>query len=239
MKDELFKTQIMSAGEFSFNDQVTAVFDDMIRRSVPSYEWVIELTGIVASQLVKAHTQCYDLGCSLGASLIAMRRHGCVDAHFIGIDNSVAMLASCEQKIVALPLQQRQNIYLRHEDITTSNIDNASLVAMNFTLQFIPVAQRQALIDKIYAGLIPGGGLILSEKMNWTNPLFAQCYDAYKRFRGYSDIEIERKREALDEVLITESIDTHQQRLRQSGFTQVDQWLQCFNFSSLLAIKPG
>ena len=118
---------------------------------------------------------------------------------------------------------------------------DASVVVFNFTLQFIPPAQRDALLARIGSAMRPGGVLVLSEKIRFEDEhlqaLNTDLHHAFKRANGYSDLEISQKRSALENVLVPETIATHQQRLRNAGFTSVDVWFQCFNFASLVAIK--
>ena len=126
-------------------------------------------------------------------------------------------------------------------DVTNIEIENASVVVLNFTLQFIPVELREKLVAKIYAGMKPGGILVLSEKIRFAddsvNDLLIDMYHQFKQVQGYSALEIAQKRSALENVLIPETIDTHKRRIAQAGFKSCDTWFQCFNFTSLLAIK--
>ncbi|MGL5770696.1 MAG: carboxy-S-adenosyl-L-methionine synthase CmoA, partial [Plesiomonas shigelloides] len=120
-------------------------------------------------------------------------------------------------------------------------IENASMVVLNFTLQFLPPDDRQALLNRIYAGLRPGGALVLSEKFSFADQtigdlLFDMHLD-FKRANGYSELEISQKRSALENVMLTDSVETHKARLQQAGFEHAEVWFQCFNFGSMLAIK--
>jgi len=112
---------------------------------------------------------------------------------------------------------------------------------LNFTLQFIPLAERQALIDSIYQGLVPGGVLIVSEKICFDDPhhqqLMTELHHNFKKANGYSELEIAQKRTALENVLIPETLQKHKQRFLNAGFNHVDLWFQCFNFASMLALK--
>jgi tRNA (cmo5U34)-methyltransferase len=127
------------------------------------------------------------------------------------------------------------------KDICEISIDNASMVVMNFTLQFIPIEKRVALIEKIYAGLNPGGCLVISEKLRFEpdslDSLLSDLHHQFKRAQGYSELEISQKRDSIENVLIPETLDNHIQRLRACGFQSASPWFQCFNFCSLVAIK--
>lgn len=238
--DRLYASPRLSIAGFAFDHAVVAVFPDMIKRSVPGYETIIAMTGTLAGRYVAPHTRCYDLGCSLGASLLAMAE-ATRDRprQLVGVDNSAPMISRCQD------ILQRENLStdteLLCEDITGVPIANASMVALNFTLQFIPLAQRQPLLANIHAGLHPGGILVLSEKVAFAdeghNRLMIELHHDFKRANGYSDLEISQKRSALENVLIPETLHTHRERLRAVGFASVDVWFQCFNFASLIAIK--
>jgi tRNA (cmo5U34)-methyltransferase len=132
-------------------------------------------------------------------------------------------------------------IELSCADINDVLITNASIVVMNFTLQFIQPEQRLKLLEKIYQGMNPNGILILSEKLSFTREeqqqLLIDMHHFFKKANGYSALEISQKRQSLENVLIPETLDQHQQRLLAAGFKQAEQWFQCFNFVSMVAVK--
>ena len=239
-KDNLFSEQDSMIVDFAFDEKVAAVFPDMIRRSVPGYESIITMVGLLAAEYAQAESNIYDLGCSLGAASLSilkqLRQPGC---KLIAIDNSQAMIDKCKVNLEAEESQAR--IELLCSDIQDIEIENASVVVMNFTLQFIAPEQRYALMQKIYNGLKPGGILILSEKIIFANDLEQDDQEAlqlaFKKANGYSEMEISQKRTALENVLIPDTLDLHQQRLQSVGFSRIHRWFQCFNFISLLAIK--
>jgi len=118
---------------------------------------------------------------------------------------------------------------------------SASVVVLNFTLQFLKPENRDKIIKNIFAGLLPGGILILSEKVKFEEDgkqtILTDWHHAFKKANGYSDLEIAGKRTALENVLIPETIGQNITRLKEAGFSNVHQWFQCFNFISLVAIK--
>ncbi len=240
--DTLFAEPVGQVTPFNFDANVASVFPDMIQRSVPGYEAILSMIGDMAERYVQDDSVCYDLGCSLGAATLSIR-HGIQANHcrIVGVDNSPAMIERCQRVIetdsATIPVE------LFCEDISDIAINNASMVVLNFTLQFIEPAARQAMLQKIYNGLRPGGVLILSEKIHFDNhshqTLMTELYHNFKRLNGYSDLEIAQKRTALENVLRTDSIDTHRQRLQLCGFESADLWFQCFTFCSLIAIKPA
>jgi len=238
--DTIYANPLAEVNRFAFDQRVVDVFPDMIKRSVPGYATIINMIGSLAERYVQANSLCYDLGCSLGAATLAMRhRIQAADCKIIGVDNSAAMIARCQQVIEAdsgeVPVEL---IEAQIQDIV---LQNASMVVLNFTLQFIPTEERLEMLRNICAGLNPGGVLIISEKVAFDDEphqqLMTELHHNFKRANGYSDLEIAQKRTAIENYLIPETLDAHRQRLRQAGFSSVDVWFQCFNFASLIAIK--
>jgi tRNA (cmo5U34)-methyltransferase len=239
-KDTLYRSLDEPVKPFEFNQRVTEVFPDMIERSVPGYPLTISMLSVIADKYAQEDSNIYDLGCSLGAASMAMQQglknKAC---KIIAIDNSPAMIDVCNNNIS----QDKKNNKISFElgDVLQTDIENASIVVMNFTLQFIPMEKRQALINKIYQGLLPGGVFILSEKIVFDaaaeNSTMHDLHHHMKALNGYDQLEIANKRDALEKVLLPESIELHQERINKAGFAQSFIWLKCFNFVSLIAIK--
>ncbi|TBW56856.1 carboxy-S-adenosyl-L-methionine synthase CmoA [Marinobacter halodurans] len=240
--DRIYTDTTSEGGDFRFDAAVARVFPDMIRRSVPGYTTLIPMIGIITARFAQDGTRCYDLGCSLGASTLAMRHGvGDRDCQVIGIDNSPDMIER-GRHFVALD-DHPALVELRCEDILDTQLENASVTTLNFTLQFIEPGQRPELLSRIARATQPGGALILSEKirfeMDWEQTLQTDLHHDFKRANGYSDLEISRKRSAIEQVLIPETIGTHRERLLDAGFDRVTLWYQSFNFVSLLALKQA
>ena len=227
------------SGQFTFDSAVARVFPDMIKRSVPGYAETVAMSGVIAGEYARDNTKLYDLGCSLGAVTLAMR-HGVKadNCKILGVDNSDAMI---EQAGHYLALDEGGvDVELFCADITQLKIENASVVALNYVLQFIPQDQRLGLLSNIAQGLNKGGALILSEKICFAadeQKLQDDLHLDFKRANGYSELEISQKRSAIENVLIPETDAAHIARLKKAGFSQVIRWYQCFNFVSYLAIK--
>jgi len=239
-KDTLFAQPRAHLVDFAFDEQVARVFPDMIRRSVPGYDTIIAMLGVFAHHYVQPHSRVYDLGCSQGAATLALRRHiSAPDVKIVAVDNAPPMIERCQHNIAA-DLSPSE-VELRCEDIQHTVIENASLVALNFTLQFLPPDQRAGMLARIAQGLNPGGVLVLSEKICFAEAgqqtLFTDLHHDFKRLNGYSDLEISQKRQAIENVLIPDTLEQHKARLLANGFGTVHCWFQCFNFVSLLAIR--
>ena len=237
--DRIYARERDHIERFSFDEQVARVFPDMIRRSVPGYGTIVEMTGILAARYARPDTRLYDLGCSLGASTLAMARlvpHR--DCRIIAVDNSPAMIGEA-RSLLAQGETPPVPVELQCGDVRELRLENASVVVLNFTLQFLPPTDRDRLIDHIAEALLPGGILILSEKVCFQDPAEEQLqqalHHAFKRNNGYSELEISQKRTALEEVLIPETLEAHRRRLEGAGFSSVHPWFRCFNFLSLVA----
>lgn len=239
-QDDIFQKPLTQVVDFVFNEAVVDVFPDMIRRSVPGYDNIISMLGVFASKYAYEDTRIYDLGCSLGASTLAcyqqIPNRG---IEYFCIDNSQAMLSQCESNLEKhMPSTNKTFIC---DDVQNIDIQNASMVILNFTLQFIPPSDRQILIEKIYRGLKAGGCLIIAEKTLFNNSetqeLMIDWHHQFKRANAYTDLEISQKRAAIENVLIPDTTETHLSRLKEAGFKEPLQWFQCLNFSAFIAEK--
>lgn len=239
-KDSLFAGDSSMIVDFAFDERVAAVFPDMIRRSVPGYSEIVTLTGLLGRRYAAPGSNIYDLGCSLGATTLSLRRQiPHADCHIISVDNAEAMAGQCRTHVEADP--GTVPVEVRCADIREVVIENASLVVLNFTLQFLPPDERLPLLEHIHSGLRDDGVLVLSEKLDFANDL-SQAFHTdlhldFKRANGYSDLEISRKRSALERVLVPDTLEQHRERLGWAGFQWVEPWYQCFNFASLVAFR--
>ena len=232
MKDEIYRTRQPTA-DFVFDEGVTAVFPDMIRRSVPGYDTVVAVSALIAASYARPSTSCYDLGCSRGATTVALA--GAVadpSCRIIGVDSSKPMIEEA-RKLVTDP-----RVALVQSDIRDADIDNASAVVMNYTLQFVPRGDRRPLLDRIRAGCTPGAVLIISEKVVDT-PEFERLHLDFKRANGYSELEIAQKRTALEQVMQVDAVEDHIERLRGAGFGDARVWFRCLNWVSIMAVAAG
>lgn len=227
-------------GSFVFNEAVARVFPDMLRRSIPGYGSSLQAIETLAHRHVQPNTRCYDLGCSLGAATLAMAsgsRHD--NCRIIAVDSSPAMVKRCREIIDAA--ETTVPVDVECADVRETDIQAASMVVMNYTLQFVPPEDRQSLTDRIARGLRAGGLLLLSEKLVDEDPavndLLVEMHHDFKRQQNYSDAEIASKRAAIENVLIPDTLATHRERLLRSGFRTVGVWLRHFNFVSMIAVR--
>lgn len=239
-KDNVFREKMKEVPPFAFNEAVASVFDDMLTRSVPLYRHSIKLQAKLTRLFYQDKTHIYDLGCSHGNfGLLAVKVFDNTSFEMIGVDSSQPMIEKYRKRLSHL--KGKPNIRLFCDNIENITIENASVVVINLTLQFLDLLKRDALIEKIFQGLQPGGVLLLTEKTIHSDPHYNTLQnDFYKSFKlenGYSELEISQKRDALEKVLIPETIESHWQRIQKAGFTFFDVYLRWFNFASMIAIK--
>ena len=238
-RDQIYADRQAEVQPFEFSERVVRVFPDMIERSVPGYRQLLELTPLIVRDAVLENSRVYDLGCSLGAATLAARRAiQCPGVEIIAVDQSPQMVARC--RMIVSEDNSLVPVEVMEADACEIPIERASLVLMYFTLQFIAPERRADLMRRIADGLLPGGVLLLAEKLAFdasTQTWLDHHHHAFKRAQGYSDLEIARKRQALDNVLIADSRETHHRRLLEAGFDQVIDWFQCLNFCCFAAVK--
>ena len=237
MRDEIYKDKV-DISKFTFDQKVVDVFDDMVLRSVPGYKQMIELIGLAGRKYPVINSNVYDLGCSTGAATLSIASNlKSASVKILSIDNSQEMLNQCSRNL----LSTDANIQYICDDIENIQFENASLIVLNLTLQFINPKYRSDLIKRIFKSLLPGGALIISEKIihenEEINKSLISLHESFKRENGYSETEIAQKRKAIEDVLIPESIEQHLKRLSDAGFKKPLVQMQCINFASFLAVK--
>ena len=229
-KDRLFASRRQHVANFAFDDAVAEVFPDMIRRSVPGYETLVPLTALIAAKHLSIGGRCYDLGCSLGAATQALLATvGERDCEIVAVDQSSSMLTRAQTMVGPEP-----RIEWLLADVRELDLQPADVVILNYTLQFLPPADRLPLLVKIRDCLTSDGVLILSEKLV-AGDYFEALHLDFKRANGYSELEVAQKRTALENVMRIDDANTHLRRLKQAGFASARLWFQCLNWGSFVA----
>ncbi|MBL4903012.1 carboxy-S-adenosyl-L-methionine synthase CmoA [Desulfocapsa sp. AH-315-G09] len=239
-RDSLFDVEQISE-DFIFNERVAQVFDDMLDRSIPFYREVIHSIARILDTTLEDNSQIVDLGCATGTTLLQLsslleKR----DFQYTGIDNSSAMLDKAQLK--AELFSKQECLKFIQGDIMNMEQPCASAFILNYTLQFIRPINREKLLKQIYTNLAPDGICILSEKIISHHPnlnrKYIDMYHTFKKERGYSELEIAKKREALENILIPCSLEENKAMLQSAGFVEVEPFFQWFNFVSFIAVKP-
>lgn len=241
-RDTIFSDPITNLKDWTFDEHVADVFPDMIQRSIPGYSSIISIIGMLAQYFVQPNSQVYDLGCALGAATISILRNiKESDCKIIAIDNSSAMVERCRRQIDAS--YANAPVEVINGDILDLKIKNASMVVLNFTMQFLKPADRLKLLTQVYSGMRAQSVLLLSEKFSFDNVKIGEClfkmHHNFKRANGYSELEISQKHIMLEKIMFTDSVEKHKTRLKQAGFEHIEICFQCFNFGSLIALKQA
>lgn len=239
-RDRIFDDEIERADDFKFDAIVAKVFDDMVNRSVPCYGEIQRMITELAAHHAVPGSDVYDLGCSTGTTMVSMDTMVQKGIRFIGIDNSWEMLEKCRSKLQEVGFSR--DYELQCADLNQGlKINNASVVVLCLTLQFVRPIYREQLVKDIYEGLNEAGVLILVEKIlaedSVFNRDFIEYYYKYKRRNQYSDMEISQKREALENVLVPYKLSENIAMLRDRGFAHCEVFFKWYNFVGLVATK--
>lgn len=243
MQDRIFAAETKAVGDFNFGEKTAEVFDDMLDRSIPMYRELQRMLKEIAAEFAENGSCVYDLGCSTGITLESLR-DGISAAgkkvNLIGVDYSQPMLERARDRFAGLPDIEQPQLILG--DLNRSCvIENASVVILNLTLQFIRPLYRDTLIKRIGEGLNDNGCLILVEKVlcddSLLNRVFIKFYYDMKRRNGYSETEIAQKREALENVLVPYRMAENIELLKRNGFAEVNTFFKWYNFAGIVAIK--
>ena len=253
--DNIYATPEINLVDFAFDQRVVDVFPDMIRRSVPAYETIVPLAALVAARSIPSsltrtrvsdnrRSAIYDLGCSRGATTAALLSYAPETMRVIGVDNSPQMITAARDGIAALASQAAASrVEWRCENIQDTLIEDAAAVVMTYTLQFIPPAEREAQLTRILNGLHPGAPFVYAEKVVLDHAPTQAWADAvhheFKRANGYSELEVAQKRQAIEKVMIPESVGTHLNRLERLGFERTSLWFQCLNWAAFIGYAPA
>ncbi len=234
-KDNLFNEPIDK--KFEFDEKVAAVFDDMIDRSVPFYKENLDLIVKLLQRRLEPGMRVVDLGCSTGALLIEAAGKVGEGVEYIGIDNAPAMIEMARRKAEAM----ESDVRFLCADILEADFGPCDVVVANYTLQFIRPPIRLDAVKKIAAALKPGGLFLCSEKIlmndKWLDRAIIEIYYDYKKSKGYSETEIARKREALENVLIPYTIEENRTMFMKAGFSGVDTLFQWGNFATFAVVS--
>jgi tRNA (cmo5U34)-methyltransferase len=232
--------EMESVCDFDFGEATAAVFDDMLDRSIPEYGELQRMIGELAASFAEPGSRIYDLGCSTGITIQTLMGAVQVPVEYVGLDYSQPMLERARERLERLPGADR--LTLLERDLNDgAQVENASVVVLNLTLQFVRPLRRDRLIRDANRGMNPNGCLILVEKVlgndSLFNRTFIRLYYEMKRRNGYSETEIARKREALENVLIPYRVDENFELLHRNGFTQVDIFFKWYNFCGIIGVK--
>ena len=229
--------RVLPEGKWEFDAEVTDVFEDMLRRSIPQYDVMRESVFEIGDQFAKRGTVILDLGCSRGDALapfVSKYKNFC---QYIGCEVSPPMIDLARERFKNDPTVRIANLDLR----TDFPPCVPSLVLSVLTMMFVPLEYRQEVVRKIHDALLPGGAFVIVEKIlggtSAINNAFVDRYYDLKRVHGYSELEIERKRLSLEGVLVPVTASWNEELLRTAGFRYLDCFWRWMNFAGWVAVK--
>ncbi|GAX88168.1 tRNA (cmo5U34)-methyltransferase [Lebetimonas natsushimae] len=235
LKDKVFTKPIEK--QFEFDEEVASVFDDMLSRSVPFYKENLNLQINILKNFLDENDKIVDLGSSTGTFLIELAKKTDKKLDLIGIDNSPAMIKRAKNKAKAFGV----DIKFVEEDFLNYDFSDSKAVIANYTIQFIRPLKREKLIKKIYDSLMNEGIFFMSEKLitnhKKLNKIMIDEYYKFKKKMGYSEYEIARKREALENVLIPYTMEENMEMLKNAGFKEAEVIFRWNNFATFIAFK--
>ena len=242
VQDKLFQAT-GRVEDFVFDERVAGVFDDMVARSIPFYHEIQAMQADLLMACLPDQAVVCDLGCSTGTSIDTFIKHNQCPAglKFMGYDNSQAMLDKASEKLASA--LAKGLVTLQLADLASiSLLPACHAVLLNWTLQFVRPLARENLLATVHRALEPGGIVLLSEKILAADGQLNRLYiDHYLNFkanqRGYSNSENQRKREALENVLVPYRLDENVALLKRAGFKRMDTYFQWLNFVCIIAIK--
>jgi tRNA (cmo5U34)-methyltransferase len=230
----------LPAGRWQFDESVTAVFDDMLARSIPHLDGMRDTVTQVAVRLAQPGSYIVDLGCSLGGAIAPLVERLAGDNKFIGLESSESMVRTCRERFKSAI--DAGIVDIRCGDLRSGypSVD-ASVTLCVLTLMFTPIEYRFGLLSSVCSHTRSGGGLILVEKVLGHDAYLAselnELYYERKRRLGYTQHEIEQKRRSLEGVLVPLTAAWNEEMLFQAGFPHVECVWRCLNFAAWLAIK--
>ena len=239
-KDKLFSEPRGEVRDFDFGKDTAVVFDDMLSRSVPYYSEMQRMISEISADYALEGTQVYDLGCATCNAFFELDRVLPKSVKFVGVDFSNEMLDQAREKIAQNGMKRDHELICAdlNDDM---KINNASVVIMNLTLQFIRPVRRHRVMSNIAQGMVPGGCLLVVEKVlskdSKVNRSFIKYYYDFKQRNGYSEMEISQKREALENVLIPYRLEENYELFLNSGFSFCDVFFKWYNFCGIIAVK--
>lgn len=238
------RDEVMPDGAWAFDAEVTGAFDDMLARSIPQLDVMRESVSALAARRLRPGLSVVDVGCSRGGAMASLldrlgdlapyRRSA---SRVVGVEVSAPMAAAAAERFVDEPLVEVIEADLR---VGLPDVADVGAILAVLTVQFTPIEHRLRIIDECRQRLVPGGALLLVEKVIGASAAIdREMVDLYyerKRAAGYTEEQIERKRLSLEGVLVPVTARWNEEMLRSSGFREVDCFWRCLNFAGWIAV---
>lgn len=222
-------------GRWKFDEAVTDAFDDMLERSVPAYDDMRQLVFALGRRFVQPPTTIVDLGASRGGALAPFVEAFGAANTYVAVEMSAPMRAALGERFGT-------TVQILDTDLRTAFPDvQASVILAVLTLQFVPIEHRQRLVQRAFDHLLPGGAFLMVEKVLGATALlhdhYTGLYHDLKAAHGYSPDAIDRKRLALEGVLVPVTARWNEDLLTRAGFAEVDGFWRWANFAGWIGVK--
>ena len=228
---------------WEFDAEVARVFEDMLRRSIPQLDVMRGLVSDLACRYYRPGTSLVDLGASRGDAAAAFREaaidrggFSCIDL----VEVSPPMAAICRERFRDDPRIRVHELDLR-TGYPRMERCGASVTLLVLTLQFVPIEHRIRILSDVWRTTVPGGAVILVEKVIGGDPTSASMlveeYQAMKRRNGYTQEEIDRKAASLEGVLVPVTARWNEDLLRGAGFRSVECFWRCLSFAGWVGVR--
>lgn len=239
---------------FEFDEEVSAIFENMAERSIPMYAEVHRLNAAIIQRHKNStrHAGPYviwDIGGSTGmAAKVLMERlgayapQGMAEVAYHVIDVSNPMLMKVEEK---LPW-----VVCHHLDITQEGWENTpglpqpDCVLLNYVVQFVKPPYKAPIVKTVVRALRPRGLFLLAQKETSKEnnagivPVaMDEEYIQFRRDNGYSQEEIDLKTRALKNSMWLVTKQTTLTMLYEAGFSTVYETTRWCQFASYACTK--
>lgn len=225
-------------GEWTFSGEVAEHFDEHVRKSTPFYDQIQSMVVDISEWFVRDGSTIFDLGSSTGETirLFEERHRGKRGIQLVGIDNSLPMIEKAREKC------RFENVNFLYQQIAgTGEFSNADFITSIFTLQFLDLASRRRVLERIHRDLNEGGAFVLVEKVRGETSLFEdiwiELYWDMKHRSGLNSEQVLQKARSLRGVLMPLTVSENVRLLREVGFQNVDVFMKWYNWTGILAVK--
>jgi len=255
------KDNVIPPAKWEFNEEVAKCFDDMLQRSIPSYETMRSLTwNIMHNHHINKHNHLpdynlrkykgrfklgnvLDLGASRGEALRPFIESECYNCDAIEV--SEPMLDVLRELYGDKDNVRIHNIDMRNPEFIQRNTSDMRKsftgILSILTIQFTPIEYRMDILQEVYDSLSDGGMFIFVEKVLGSgaqiNRVMVNTYHDTKNGNGYSQEDVERKRLSLEGVLVPQTASANEEMLKLAGFKHVDCFYRHLNFAGWVCIK--
>jgi tRNA (cmo5U34)-methyltransferase len=227
-------------GGWAFTPEVAEAFPDHVRASVPFYDQIQRLVAELADWLAPDGALIADLGCATGTTAVAItRRHPGRDLSFDLYDASAAMLEIASASLPAVLADART---WEQDLMAPLQHSGADLTLALFTLQFLPMPARAAVLAAARAASAESGALIIAEKIRPEDSRWAEiAHDVswdWKAVHSVSDEAILAKARALRGVLVPSTFSALEAMITAGGWEPPEvlfrwhQWVVIGAFAS-------